>query len=263
MYYRQLSEAYMALQMTPEAVEAASGAVVAWGPSARNRAEAINALEQVVQNAPDLDSYVKKVEEDAKTSGLENPILRKAIGKAYLGKNNYQAAIQQLKIAVEAQPNDTETHKALIDAYDRMGDKVGATAQLLASIELSRRDIQLYKALGERYAKQLSNEVESERAYESIVEMLPTESESHTLLAEIRQGQGRWQEAIDHWRQVTRIRALEPTGFIKLAEAQIHEKQFEAAQETIKILESKNWPERFRDELYKVRNLQQQIQRKR
>jgi len=258
-YYRELSETYTALKMTSEAVDAASGAVITWGRSNRNRADALRALERVVQNAPDLDEYAKKVGKMALETGMENPILRKAIGKAYLSKKSYAAAIKHLKAAVEAQPNDTETHKMLIDAYDRMGDKTGATAQLLESVKLARRDIKLYRSLGERYANQLNNDVESERAYTSIVEMLPNESESHTMLAEIRQGQGHWNDAIYHWRQVIRVRTLEPTGYIKLAEAQIHQKQFDDALETIKLLESKSWPARFSSVESQIRNLRQRL----
>jgi predicted Zn-dependent protease len=258
-YYRELSQAYAGLKMTAEAVDAASGAVITWGRSNSNRAEALQALERVVQNAPDLDDYAKKIEADAKASGLENPLVRKAIGKAYLSRNNYEAAIQHLKAAAEAQPNDTEIHQSLLEAYDRMGDKAGAIAQLLESVKLSRRDIQLYKALGERYAKQLKNEMESERAYMSMVEMLPNESESHTLLAEIRQGQGRWAEAMHHWRQVARVRTLEPTGYMNLAAAQLHEKQFAEALETIKILESKSWPARFSYVEHEIRIMRQRL----
>jgi hypothetical protein len=56
--------------------------------------------------------------------------------------------------------------------------------------------------------------------------MQPLESESHTLLAEIRQQQNRWPEAIEHWQRVAEIRSLEPTGLLKLAEAQLHERNW-------------------------------------
>ena len=55
---------------------------------------------------------------------------------------------------------------------------------------------------------------DAERAYTSIVEMQASESESHALLAEIRQKQNRWPEAIEQWEQVARIRSLEPTGLL-------------------------------------------------
>ena len=44
------------------------------------------------------------------------------------------------------------------------------------------------------------------------VEVLPQETESHTMLAEIRQNQNRWDDAIGHWQRVAELRALEPTG---------------------------------------------------
>ena len=113
-------------------------------------------------------------------------------------------------------------------------------------MELSRRDIKLYQTLGERF-KNLKRDAEAERAYTSIAEMQPNESESHALLAGIRQAQGRWPEAIEQWQQVVRVRALEPTGLLKLAEAQIHEQQWDAARQTIKALLAKDWPERFGD----------------
>ena len=69
----------------------------------------------------------------------------------------------QLKLAVELQPNDTETHQALLACYDRMGDREGGVRQLLQSVELSRRDIKLYEDLGRRYAE-LNRPGEAERA---------------------------------------------------------------------------------------------------
>ncbi len=258
-YYRELSHAYTGLKMTAEAVDAASGAVVTWGETHRNRADALQALEAVVKDAPDLDSYVKHLEAEAEKTGLENPILRKAVAKAYLARGQTAEAVRHFKIALETQPNDRETHEALVAAYDKLGDKAGATACLLDAVELSRRDIALYRSLGDRYVTQLKNEVEAERAYASIVEMLPSESESHTLLAEIRQTQGRWDEAIHHWRQVGRIRSLEPTGYLKLAQAQIQGKKFDDARDTLRKLEKRDWPERFGNIPDQVRELRGRI----
>ena len=102
-----------------------------------------------------------------------------------------------------------------------------------------------------------------ERAYTSIVEMLPSESESHAMLAEIREGQDRWDDAIVHWRQVARIRALEPTGLLKLAAAQIHQRQWDAAMETLRTLDTKGWPARFGNVHDQVRDLERQIERQR
>ena len=76
-----------------------------------------------------------------------------------------------------------------------------------------RATFALYKDLGRRLTK-LHEDHESERAYTSIVEVLASDGESHTMLAEIRESQNRWSEAIDQWQDVVRLRALEPTGLL-------------------------------------------------
>ena len=132
----------------------------------------------------------------------------------------------------------------------------------MASLQLSRRDLGLYEDLGNRL-KALERAKETERAYTSIVEMLPNESESHTKLAEIRQQQGRWDDAVAHWHEVVRIRSLEPEGLIGLAKAQIGQKQWAAASETVERLSKTGWPSRF-DSLVnsEVRELRRQIEQK-
>ena len=78
------------------------------------------------------------------------------------------------------------------------------------------------------------------------------------MLAEIRQQQDRWDDAIVHWQQVARIRALEPTGLQKLAEAQIHQGLWDDAVATLDELD-KSWPPRFGDVRNKVRQLRDKI----
>jgi hypothetical protein len=127
-------------------------------------------------------------------------------------------------------------------------------------VQLSRRDINLYKELGRRLAE-LHEDREAERAYTSIVETLASESESHAMLAEIRESQNRWSDAIGEWRQVARLRALEPTGLLRLAAAQIHEKQWDAAVETIRQLRSKFWPPRFANIENQIQELERRIKK--
>ena len=258
-YYRSMSQAYAGLGNTAKAVDAACGAIVSWGPTHKNRREALEALRQVLRAAADLDGYVAELDKQCEETGLHNPIVRKSLGTVYLEKELYEKALTQLKLACEVQPNDTETHRQLVACYDKQGDKEGAVRQLLASIQLSRRDINLYRDLGGRL-NGLRRGEEVERAYTSIVEMLWGESEGHTMLAEIRQEQDRWDDAIGHWRQVARIRALEPTGLLKLAAAEIHQSQWDTAAETLRKLGAQGWPSRFGDVHSQVRNLQRQIE---
>jgi tetratricopeptide (TPR) repeat protein len=132
----------------------------------------------------------------------------------------------------------------LIAAYDKKGDKEGAIARVLEAAKLNRRNIAFFKDLGLRYEK-LDRTEEAERARTNIVEALPNESEGHAMLAEIRQGQGRWKEAASHWAQVAIIRELEPTGLQRLADAQIKLGENAAAAASLKKLLAKDWPSRF------------------
>jgi len=266
-YYGDLARAFGGARKTPEAVDAAAAAVVAWGRDANNRKAALEALRAVLQAAPDLDAHLARFEKEvAAKTREEDPILRKAIGLVYREKQDFGKAIEQLLIAAEVQPNDAETYQALVNCYDGLHDQQGAVEQILAWRQSAPRDIKLYEDLGTRLEK-LGQATEAERAYTSIVEALPTESESHQLLAEIRQRQDRWADAIDQWRQVARIRSLEPTGLLGLAEASIHQRQFAEAAEVLAQLKRTNWPSRFENWPVflrgKISNLEQKLEQAR
>jgi tetratricopeptide (TPR) repeat protein len=245
-YYGDQARAFAGLKKTPEAVDAAAAAVVTWGRDINNRNNALEALRAVLRAAPDLDAYVVRLDKHVAEVHEENPILRQAIGQVYCEKKRFGKAVEQLLIAAEVQPNDAETYKALLECYDRLNDQQGAVEQILAWRELAPRDIKLYEDLGKRLEK-LGQAAEVERAYTSIVEALPAESESHQLLAEIRQRQDRWADAADQWRQVARIRSLEPTGLLGLADALIHQRRFVEAAEVLTQLKQKSWPARFQN----------------
>jgi predicted Zn-dependent protease len=242
--YGQLAAAYGGQKKTAEAVDAACGAIVSWGHDTRNRGNALASLRTALQQAADLDAYVAGLDRQTRESGLENPIVRKAAGQVYQERRLYGKAIAQLRLALEAQPGDAETHQALLACYDAQGDREGAADALLAWRELDRRNLDLYRDLGRRLEK-LGRPEQTERAFTSIVEILPAEAESHQMLAEIRQEENRWPEAIFAWQQVARIRSLEPTGLLGLAAAQIHDRCLEDAQATLDRLRGTGWPARF------------------
>jgi hypothetical protein len=92
-----------------------------------------------------------------------------------------------------------------------------------------------------------------------LVEAGPQEAGHQSALAERRQAQGRWTEAIDHWRHVVRLRTKEPDGLLKLAAAQVHERRWVDAEETVRKLNATAWPARFGDLPGQILHLQQQI----
>jgi predicted Zn-dependent protease len=259
-YYRQLALAQNGLGKTAEAVEAASAAIVCWSPHHRERRHALETLQQVLREARDLDAYVAHLDAQSGETGLFNPVVRKAVGQAYAARGQYPQAVVQLQLASDLEPNDAETFQLLIDCCDRQGDRAGAVAQVLRSLQHSRRDLKRYQDLGRRL-EGLDQKPEAERAYTSIIAVLPNESESHALLAEIRQQQDRWAEAITHWDHVARIRALEPTGLLKLAAAQVHERQWDQAAQTLRQVTSRSWPPRFGDVGQQVLALEKDIEK--
>lgn len=255
-YYSNQARAYSGLGNTQEAVEAASAGVVAWGPRHDQRQGALNSLEFVLSEAKDLDEYVKTLDKQAAESEKDSPTIRQAIGKVYARRNEHQKAIAQFRLALELQPANVEAHQQLIASYDALNDSEGAIQQTLALLDVDRHNLELYKKLAERLAK---DDALSERAATTIVEAAPNEAEHHHALAEVREKQNRWQDAIVHWKEVAKLRALEPEGLLQLAKAQIHEKQFGPAQDTVNKLNRTEWPARFNDLPRRIQELQNQI----
>jgi tetratricopeptide (TPR) repeat protein/DNA-binding transcriptional ArsR family regulator len=260
-YYVERAYARAGLKQTKLAVDDAAAAIVAWGAAGdgiarRNvrtgqyegNVQPLDVLKEVLEQSPDLDAYVVELDKAVIAENQDRPIVRKAIADVYFERSAFDKALAQYKLAVELAPNDGAIHAQLVACYDALMMGPQAAEQLFASVELARRDIDLWVSLAERL-ESLEQPMEAERARTSLVEMLPSESEGHANLAEIRQEQDRWQDAAYHWQQVARIRKLEPGGLLGLAGAQVHLKERAAADSSLKELETTKWPDRFRDEL--------------
>ncbi|MDB5385309.1 MAG: Vault protein inter-alpha-trypsin, partial [Planctomycetaceae bacterium] len=258
-WYQDLALGYSTLGQTREAVEAASAAIVCWHARHEEREKTVSTLQLVLQAAKDLDDYVRYLDEQAIKTGQDSPVLRKQIGLTYQKRGQWDQAIAQLQLAVALQPNDKAVHQALMACYDA-GDpakyKGLAVKQLLKLIDLERHDLSLYQQLAARLK---DDEAEAERAATSIIEAAPNESENQAAMAELRQKQERWDEAIPHWELVAKLRKLEPTGLMKLTAAQLHQKQWAAAKKSIEILQKTEWPSRFGDIRGQAQALLQQI----
>ena len=255
-YYQNLASSESALGNTKEAVMAAMSSIVCWDALNENRQYAINSLRSAVDAAKSLDDFVVQLDRESTESGQDNPILRKTIGQTYQARDEHRKAIAQFNLALEIQPNDKATHQSLIVSYDAAGDKAAASSQLLKLIDLQPHELPLYQQLAERLN---DNPLEAERAATSIVESSPNEAEPHAAMAELRQTQNRWAEAIPHWEQVARYRKLEPTGLLKLVEAQIHEQRFPDARLSLQTLRRTAWPARFADVDSRIRQLEDQL----
>lgn len=254
MYYRTEAGAWSGLGETDRAVDAAAGAIVSWGRNTGSRQDELNRLVQVLRDAKDLDAYVKRLDASVKESGLENPVIRKALGQVYFEKSQWELAATQLQQAVDVQPNDVETHRLLVQAWDNMGARDRATAQLLESAKLTGHSVELYRDLGKRFAS-LNRPAEAERAFTNLVEMMPQESESHEALAAVRREQSRWTEEALHWRHVIRIRSREPGGYLGLAQALIAAGETKEAREVLEKVVTTDWPARFENARNQAREM--------
>ncbi len=240
-FYRRHAESLSKIGRHVEAVDAASGAIVAWGGDANRRQAAIATLNATAAGAANLEALVAHFDKQTAETGLVNPILRKALGQAYMARQNYGPAVPQLELAVEAQPNDPETFTLLIGCYDKLNLKAEAIARILKALDLTRRDLVRYDDLGKRYAA-AGDPASAERSVTSIVEVTRGDAEGQALLAVLRQREERWEDAILHWEQVDAVRSLEPEGLVGLANAQLHLKRYDAAKATIQKLRAKTWP---------------------
>jgi Tfp pilus assembly protein PilF len=255
-YYSGLAEAWAALGDTEKAVDAACGAVVSWGPRIDQRQAALDALRRVLAGADDLEQFAEAWDRKAQEAGEDSPLVRKMLGEVYLQKSQPAQAEPHLRAAIELEPTDLGVHKSLVECLDAQQKKDAAVEALLATIDVDRRNVELVNQLADRLA---ANESEAERAATMLVEASPQEAENHAALAERRQRQNRWDEAIDQWRHVARLRTKEPDGLVKLATAQVHEKRLAEAAETIDKLEKSAWPARFTGLPEQIRQLQRQI----
>ncbi|NQT39974.1 MAG: tetratricopeptide repeat protein, partial [Planctomycetes bacterium] len=174
-YYMHLAKAHAGLKHTAEAVDAACEAIVCWGSQHNRRAETLSLVDDVLRKSADLDGYVTQLDAQAAETERDNYVVRKAVGRVYLDGKHFNKAIGQLQLAVELQPNDPETHRMLIDCYQHQEKPEKAIGQLLDALQWSPHDFDLWEDLARRYTE-LDRPKEAERAYTSIVEVLPTES---------------------------------------------------------------------------------------
>jgi tetratricopeptide (TPR) repeat protein len=271
-YYQRLALARSTLGQTKAAVDAALAGVVSSSDDHSRQSESRATLDRVLNNAKDLDVFVHAWDEEATKSGQDSPLLRQAIGSVFKKREQFEPAVAQLQLAARLQPNDRETRKTLIECYDSTGQTQHVIDQLLALAAIDPRDPEPYERLMGRLSNAAKSDAaanhaeqagkftaEAERAATSIVEQAPGEAEAHARLARIRETASRWDEAITQWEQVARLRALEPTGLLGLANAQIQAKRTTAAQETIKKLRATTWPERFKDVAAAIKALEEKL----
>jgi tetratricopeptide (TPR) repeat protein len=255
-YYDFQSRAYSGLGDAIKAVDAAAAGFIAAKARYGINGSSPHWIDRAMSAAKDLDAYAEHLNKQVETTGQDSPLIRQRLGFVYARKNRHAEAVVQLQLAIDLQPTDTKTHEALIKSYEQLKDHDAVVRQTLAWLDFDRHNLDLYKKLADRLK---SDEALFERAATTIVEAAPHEAVHHQALAEIRQEQDRWNDAIDHWKHVVRLRALEPNGLLMLAAAQLHEERWDGARNSIQQLNQTDWPARFSQVRSEINELQRRL----
>jgi tetratricopeptide (TPR) repeat protein len=258
-YHLLRAEALSKLGRTWEAVEAASGAILAWGPQRHQRRQALDALERVLFETEDLAGFTERLEREVEATGLENPILRKALAAALAKRGDQAGAAAQLELALQVQPNDLEAHQALATAYRAQGREDLLARSLLDRARAAGHDLAPWRELGELLAPR--DPAAAERAFTSLVELSPDESEGHAALAELREREDDPAAALTQWDHVVRIRTGEPQGYLGRARALIALGRRAEAREVLDGLRRRSWPEHHGDVRGQVERLERALSR--
>jgi tetratricopeptide (TPR) repeat protein len=260
-YYRNLAAARSGLGKTAEAVDAAAGAIVSWGRSIEERNSEISTLEEALRKAKDLDAYASKLAAEVDKTGLENPIVRKALGKVYVEREEFAKAETHLRAALQARPNDLETRELFVNALVGQQKAAEAVQELLEAARAAGHALQMFSRAGQML-QEAGNRAEAERAFTSLVEPSPLESEGHKALAEVRLAQGRAAEAVEEWRRVVEIRSNEPDGYLGLARALAELGKWDEAREAATKVLQGQWHRRFGDVRNQAEDILREIEEK-
>jgi tetratricopeptide (TPR) repeat protein len=245
-HYGILARARSLLGQTDAAVQAAAAAVVAWGRDQTNRGQALEALRLVLSTARDLDAFATRYQAEVAKTGLDAPVIRRALGSVFLDAKRYAEAALQLRVARDLAPEDAEVHRLLVKTHDEAGEPAEALAAALTAVRLDPRSVTAYQDLARRY-RAAGDLAASERALTGMVEWTANEAEGHRALAQEREGASRLEEAVVQWRLVVRARSLEPDGWLSLAVALGKAGDAEGARATLDEVLARTWDERFGD----------------
>lgn len=246
-YYRYQALTLIELNKTGPALDSIASAILLWGSTFQQRADVLESLRTVMDRAKDPQAVINYLDaETRKNNGKENVLLRRMLAEVLITKQKHGLAVSQLKLVLEFKPDDDAASKLLIQAYDALGQSAEALQAALHRSEYVSRQTATWKELGDRLTK-LNQAAQAERAYTSLIEVLPNDADSEMALAQVREGQNRWEEAVGHWKIARDYRSEDPSGLLGLAKAYLHQKQWPHAQATIDQLRkpAKPWHQRF------------------
>jgi tetratricopeptide (TPR) repeat protein len=226
-----------------DAMDSAAAAIVLWSPWQDQRNAAIEVLRLVLNDAADLSAVIGHVDAQVATTGLENPILRKVLGRVLSAKHQHTAAIAQFELAMLATPEDTELFDLAVDTATSAKEWKVVEEMLRRRIAERPLDISPYRRLARLLEEKLANPAEAHRVATTMAEVSPNEVEGQSTLAHWYLEHGRFDEAMDRWNQVIRIKTDDPVGYLGKLRTMIRSGKGSEASAFARELSERQWPD--------------------
>jgi hypothetical protein len=259
-YYRNQAVVRSRLGRTIAAVESASSAIVAWGSDRDGRIDSLGTLRQVLSEAKDLPAFIRHMEEEAASTGLENPLVRRMVAETLLQRGDCKGALVHLELLVGMDPDPVALHGTRVQAFDCLNQKEDARAALAEQILAAPYEFERYAELARRLSDD-ELEDEARRVLTGMVEVLPGEATSHRALAQAFQEEGPGAAAIVQWKHVVRLRGEDPQGYLDLARAHLKAGQLLQAGRVVAKLLSTDWHPDFSSVVDEARQLLEELGR--
>jgi tetratricopeptide (TPR) repeat protein len=161
---------------------------------------------------------------------------RLLLGRLYRLNNDLQKAENELKTAVQLDPNSEEAITTLALLYSEEGDTAHAL-QVLSSVSATGRSAKLYSALGTTYEqrKDYKNAIE---AYKKAIQLDRDNLDAIRGLAENLLNDGQIDAALDQYKVIVDANPEDAQTYLRIAEIYRKQEKYDLALESLKKAET-------------------------
>jgi tetratricopeptide (TPR) repeat protein len=158
------------------------------------------------------------------------------LGRLYRLNNDLQKAENELKTAVQLDPNSEEAITTLALLYSEEGDTAHAL-QVLSSVPATGRSAKLYSALGTTYEqrKDYKNAIE---AYKKAIQLDRDNLDAIRGLAENLLNDGQMEAALDQYKIIADANPEDAQTYLRIAEIYRKQEKYDLALESLKKAET-------------------------
>src|SRR5260370_35230365 len=154
------------------------------------------------------------------------------LGRLYRLNNDLQKAENELKTAVQLDPNSEEAITTLALLYSEEGDTAHAL-QVLSSVPATGRSAKLYSALGTTYEqrKDYKNAID---AYKKAIQLDRDNLDAIRGLAQNLLNDGQADAALDQYKVIADANPEDPQTYVRIAEIYRTQGKFDLALDSLK-----------------------------